>query len=238
MEVSGIWYLVDPPEAPTQPEGVPKNAGLPTATRRLTRSRQGGSKRAAHARTLRHQGLTPAVVSGWGGGGGSAGSGAVLGARGSVGGLRLGGAWQGTTGSMECHCSTPCPNMFPQNSAPENSLLVAGRCPWGNFVAVWEPWGGSACGRSGGRVPAEFCFRCKSATGRGWSAGSSPLGRRRCRPGWPLCRMVRGAGRLNVHAQAVRWNIGHSGQSCTFRGAPMARPTESPLGRSCRISGS
>ena len=68
-EVSGIWYLVGPPEAPTQPEGVPENAGLPTTTRRLTRSRQGGSKRAAHACTLRHQGLTPAVVSGWGGGG-------------------------------------------------------------------------------------------------------------------------------------------------------------------------
>ena len=67
--VSGIWYLVDPPEAPTQSEGVPENAGRPTATRRLTRSRQGGSKRAAHASTLRHQGLTPAVVSGWGGGG-------------------------------------------------------------------------------------------------------------------------------------------------------------------------
>ena len=67
--VSGIWYLVDPPEAPTQPEGVPENAGLPTTTRRLTRSRQGGSKRAAHACTLRHQGLTPALVSGWGGGG-------------------------------------------------------------------------------------------------------------------------------------------------------------------------
>ena len=68
--VSGIWYLVDPPEAPTQPEGFPENVGHPTATWRLTRSRQGGSKRAAHARTLRHQGLTPAVVLGvWGGGG-------------------------------------------------------------------------------------------------------------------------------------------------------------------------
>ena len=67
--VSGIWYLVDPPKAPTQSEGVPENAGLPTATWRLTRSRQGGSKRAAHACTLRHQGLTPAVVSGWRGGG-------------------------------------------------------------------------------------------------------------------------------------------------------------------------
>ena len=68
-EVSGIWYLVDPPEAPTQPEGFPENVGHPTATWRLTRSRQGGSKRAAHARTLRHQGLTPAVVLGvWGGG--------------------------------------------------------------------------------------------------------------------------------------------------------------------------
>ena len=67
--VSGIWYLVDPPEAPTQPEGFPENVGHPTATWRLTRSRQGGSKRAAHARTLRHQGLTPAVVLGvWGGG--------------------------------------------------------------------------------------------------------------------------------------------------------------------------
>ena len=60
--ISGMWYLVDPPEAPTQSEGVPENAGLPNATRRLTRSRQDGSKRAAHAGTLRDQGLTPAVV--------------------------------------------------------------------------------------------------------------------------------------------------------------------------------
>ena len=58
-----------------------------------------------------------------------------------MGGLRLGSAWQGTTGSMECHRSTPCPNMFPQNSAPENSLLVAGRFPRRNFLAVWEPKG-------------------------------------------------------------------------------------------------
>ena len=66
-----VRYLVDPPEAPTQPEGFPENVGHPTATWRLTRSRQGGSKRAAHARTLRHQGLTSAVVLGvWGGGGG------------------------------------------------------------------------------------------------------------------------------------------------------------------------
>ena len=77
--VSGIWYLVDPPEAPTQPEGFPENVGHPTATWRLTRSRQGGSKRAAHARTLRHQGLTPAVVLGVWGGGGSAGLGVRLG---------------------------------------------------------------------------------------------------------------------------------------------------------------
>ena len=56
-----------------------------------------------------------------------------------MGGLRLGGARQGTTGSMECHSSTPCPNMFPQNSGPENSLLVAGWFLWGNCVAVWEP---------------------------------------------------------------------------------------------------
>ena len=95
VEVSGIWYLVDPPEAPTQPEGFPENVGHPTATWRLTRSRQGGSKRAAHARTLRHQGLTPAVVLGvWGGGGAPLdwGSGWVPRA---LSGSRLGGASQG-----------------------------------------------------------------------------------------------------------------------------------------------
>ena len=75
--------------------------GLPTATRRRTRSRQGGSKRAAHACTLRHQGLTSAVVSGragGGGGGGSAGSGVGQGSMGVVSGRAAVGAFGGGEG--------------------------------------------------------------------------------------------------------------------------------------------
>ena len=73
----GGWVLVvvlnDPPEAPAQPEGAPENEGLPTATWRLTRSRQERSKQAARGSTPRHRGPTLAVfLCAGGGGGGSA----------------------------------------------------------------------------------------------------------------------------------------------------------------------
>ena len=108
--VSGILYLDDPPEAPAQPEGDPKNVGLPTATRRLTRSRQGGPKRAAHASTPRHQGLAPAGFSG--GGGGLRFFWGRAGYPPRRGWLVSWGHQARHDGSMKCHRFTPCPNMF------------------------------------------------------------------------------------------------------------------------------
>ena len=56
----------DLPEAPAQPEGDPENEGLPTATRRLTRSRLERSKRAARGGTPSHRGPTLAEFRGGG----------------------------------------------------------------------------------------------------------------------------------------------------------------------------
>ena len=56
----------DLPEAPAQPEGDPENEGLPTATRRLTRSRLVRSKRAARGGTPSHRGPTLAEFRGGG----------------------------------------------------------------------------------------------------------------------------------------------------------------------------
>ena len=51
--------------------GPRKSWGCPTANGRLTRSRQGGSKRAASGRTPRHRGRTQAGFVGRGRGGGA-----------------------------------------------------------------------------------------------------------------------------------------------------------------------
>ena len=126
--VSGIWYLVDPPEAPTQPEGFPENVGHPTATWRLTRSRQGGSKRAAHARTLRHQGLTPAVVLGVWGGGGSAGLGVRLGSP------RV--EWVASRGCQSRHVGVhgvPPLHALPLQVSPKMQCLKSPCCWWVGF---------------------------------------------------------------------------------------------------------
>ena len=56
----------DLPEASAQPEGDPENEGLPTATRRLTRSRLERSKRAARGGTPSHRGPTLAEFRGGG----------------------------------------------------------------------------------------------------------------------------------------------------------------------------
>ena len=132
--VPGIWYLVDPPETPTPLEGCLENAGLPTTTRQLTWSRQGGSKRAAHACTLRHQGLTPAVVSGWGGGAPLA-QGLCWVPRGALGGASTQGR------SMGLRWGAARPGAGVQHAAGQGSSLELRR------GAAWSCSGRSGCAR-------------------------------------------------------------------------------------------
>ena len=155
----------DLPEAPAQPEGDPENEGLPTATRRLTRSRLERSKRAARGGTPSHRGPTLAEFRGGGsacgvGWGARAVGGSPAQGRQCAAGVGLDGVGEGAAGKAQrgprsATASRLAPTCFHlKKTGPSGSVGrwcgVLGDVSW----LCGGPQGVSCCNRG----PARTCF--------------------------------------------------------------------------------